>query len=296
MNEISTPVPREIAGPSIAVVIERALRDPGLGIEVIERMIALRDRERAFQAECAFNEALAAAQEDMRPVARDMENPQTRSNYASLAQVDRAIREHYTRHRIVPTFDTMESPKGEIWVRIVCEVRHPAGFCRSYHIDMPADGVGAKGGQAMTRTHAMMSATTYGRRALLKLIFNLAEADDDGNAAPGPRRPQAKDNVMRKSGKPAQDERPEPPHDPQTGEIIQPLSFEELDRIARQKAAEGNETFRKWWRERSPSEQEQLAGIGGELRKLIDAKEAVHGKDREQNRAAGEPDRAVENS
>jgi hypothetical protein len=38
----------------------------------------------------------------------------------------------------------------------------------------------------MTRTHAMGSAVTYGRRYLLQMIFNIVPgADDDGNAAGG---------------------------------------------------------------------------------------------------------------
>ena len=39
----------------------------------------------------------------------------------------------------------------------------------------------------MTKTHALGSATSYGRRYLLKMIFNVIEAaeDDDGNNASG---------------------------------------------------------------------------------------------------------------
>jgi hypothetical protein len=50
---------------------------------------------------------------------------------------------------------------------------------------MPADEKGAKGGDAMTKTHAAGSAMSYGMRYLLKMIFNVAigEDDDDGNTA-----------------------------------------------------------------------------------------------------------------
>src|SRR5262245_10882399 len=43
----------------------------------------------------------------------------------------------------------------------------------------------AKGGDAMSRTHATASALSYGMRYLLWLIFNIAvgEGDDDGNKA-----------------------------------------------------------------------------------------------------------------
>ena len=64
---------------------------------------------------------------------------------------------------------------------------HEGGGERTYHIDMPADGKGAKGGDVMTKTHAMGSAVQYGMRYLLKMIFNIAigDDDDDGNAAGG---------------------------------------------------------------------------------------------------------------
>jgi hypothetical protein len=51
---------------------------------------------------------------------------------------------------------------------------------------MPVDGKGARGGDVMTKTHAMGSGVSYGMRYLLRMIFNLAiDYDDDGNAAGG---------------------------------------------------------------------------------------------------------------
>src|SRR5690606_32576023 len=60
---------------------------------------------------------------------------------------------------------------------------HRDGHSRAYHIDMPADGKGAKGGDVMTKTHATGAAASYGMRYLLKMIFNVAvgEEDRDGN-------------------------------------------------------------------------------------------------------------------
>jgi hypothetical protein len=53
---------------------------------------------------------------------------------------------------------------------------------------MPADGKGAKGGDVMTKTHAIGAAVTYGKRYLLGMIFNIAvggDVDDDGNSNGG---------------------------------------------------------------------------------------------------------------
>ena len=59
------------------------------------------------------------------------------------------------------------------------------GFSKPFHIDIPIVTKGPQGRDVMTATHATMSANTYGKRALLKMIFNIAEyaEDDDGNAA-----------------------------------------------------------------------------------------------------------------
>jgi hypothetical protein len=127
----------------------------------------------------------------MQPIVKDSNNPQTRSRYASYPALDRAIRPIYTKHGFALSFDSGDAPKPEE-VRVLCYVSHSSedtsrGFTRMYHVDMPADGKGAKGGDVMTRTHAAGSAYTYGQRYLLKLIFNLATSDtatdDDGNAA-----------------------------------------------------------------------------------------------------------------
>src|SRR5262249_1970996 len=135
----------------------------------------------------AFAASMRAAQAEMRPVAVDSNNPQTRSKYASYHALDLAVRPIYTKHGFSPSFNTgAGAPEG--WVRVICTLFHDEGHAREHSIDMRADGKGAKGGDVMTKTHAVMSATSYGRRGLLGMMFNLAiDKDDDGNAAGGRR-------------------------------------------------------------------------------------------------------------
>lgn len=66
-------------------------------------------------------------------------------------------------------------------VRVLCYVAHAQGHSRTYHIDMPADGKGAKGGDVMTKTHAVGAGASYGMRYLLKMIFNVAVGEDDAD-------------------------------------------------------------------------------------------------------------------
>jgi hypothetical protein len=128
---------------------------------------------------------MKAAQAEMRAIAADANNSQTRSKYATYAKLDSILRPIYTKHGFSVSFDEDDSPKAE-HIRVLAYVAHEAGFTRTYRKDMPADGKGAKGGDVMTKTHAAGAAASYGMRYLLKGIFNVAvgEDDADGNAPP----------------------------------------------------------------------------------------------------------------
>lgn len=168
---------------AILSMIERAARDPSVDINKLQQLMEMRERVEARNAESAFDRALTAAQAAMGRVRTDSNNPQTKSRYASYGALDAAMRPIYTQHGFALSFNT-ENPAPEI-VRVICRVSHQGGHGRSYQIDMPADGKGAKGGDVMTKTHATGSAVSYGMRYLLKMIFNIAvsDKDDDGNAA-----------------------------------------------------------------------------------------------------------------
>lgn len=163
-------------------VIDRAARDPNVDIDKLERLLQMHERITASNAESAFNVALNACQAAVGRIAADAVNPQTRSNYATYANLDRILRPIYTANGFSLSFDEGDSPKAE-HVRVLCHVSHSQGHTRTYHKDMPADGKGAKGGDVMTKTHASGAAQSYGMRYLLKGIFNIAigEDDNDGN-------------------------------------------------------------------------------------------------------------------
>lgn len=152
----------------------------------LDRILEVRERILAKQAETDFNASMAAAQAEIGRVAADAVNPQTRSKYATYAALDRVLRPVYTKHGFALSFDEGDAPR-EDWIRVLCHVSHRGGHTRTYKKDMPADGKGAKGGDVMTKTHAAGSAMSYGMRYLLKGVFNVAvgEDDDDGNAAGG---------------------------------------------------------------------------------------------------------------
>lgn len=168
---------RELEAPATLDLAALAA-DPNVSVEKLERLMAMQERLHTRQAEALFNAAMAEAQKAMRSVAADADNPQTRSKYASYAQIDRALRPIYTSNGFGLSFDTADSGAPDL-VRVLCYVTHAAGFARTYHIDMPNDGKGAKGGDVMTKTHATGAAMSYAMRYLLKMVFNVAVGEDD---------------------------------------------------------------------------------------------------------------------
>lgn len=172
---------------TILAVIERVAKDPNADIDKMERLMTMHRDVVKQQAEASFNQAMMRVQSNMRRIGTDKTNSQTHSNYATYGKLDRVLRPLYTSEGFALSFST--DPTEAEWVRVVCHVTHQDGHSRKYQIDMPADGKGAKGNDVMTKTHATGSATQYGMRYLLKMIFNVAigdeQDDDDGNAAAG---------------------------------------------------------------------------------------------------------------
>lgn len=184
MNAVEKMEPREVAAASPMSIIQIAL-EKGTDIATLKELMGLQERHQANMARTAYGEAMAKAQADMRPVSADASNPQTKSKYASYHALDNAIRPIYTSNGFSLSFDTAEGAPPD-HIRLVCNVRHVAGHLDTPHLDMPADGKGAKGGDVMTKTHATGAALTYGRRYLLSMIFNIAVGDDtDGNMPNG---------------------------------------------------------------------------------------------------------------
>lgn len=163
-------------------IISRAATDPAFDIDKMKALLEMHREIGDRQAKAAFNAAMTDCQEEMEPIRANATNPQTKSRYASYDQLDRHVRPIYTRHGFGLSFDEGTSDKPD-HVRVLCNCSHRGGYTHQYHADMPNDGKGAKGGDVMTKTHATGAAKSYGKRYILKDIFNIAvgEEDNDGN-------------------------------------------------------------------------------------------------------------------
>jgi hypothetical protein len=172
-----------MGGDPFLMMIERAASDPRVDIDKMDRLLQMKERHDSKASQIEYDRAMADAQEGMRPIRANLENPQTRSEYADYSALDKAVRPIYAKHGFSLSFSTAEGAPDNC-IRIVCTVAHRGGHRERPHLDMPADGKGARGNDVMTKTHATGAAITYGKRYLLGMIFNLAVTrDDDGNGA-----------------------------------------------------------------------------------------------------------------
>ena len=241
---------------SLIHVIAAAASNPAVDVDKMERLWAMHEKLTNRANEEAFNAAMNKAQAEMGRVSADAANQQTRSVYATYGQLDKAVRPIYSRHGFSISFNEGEgAPEGH--ARILAYVSHSAGHTRTYKLDMPNDGKGAKGGDVMTKTHATGSAHTYGRRYLLKDIFNIAigENDDDGNG-----------------GDAGGDERQQAQKSPEA------QARERLLDAGRAAAMNGMAALNKWWASLNPRQQKDMGQDFGPMRKAARAADEQGGR------------------
>jgi hypothetical protein len=183
---IQTTAPAPLAaGEMIQIAFHKAMDAGGAeALAVANLIIEQMAKQRDYEDRERFNEALRRIQDELKPIAKKGWNNETKSWYATSDSVDDAIEALIRREGMTLTFRPEPSPHPENV--LIIGILSLGAYSREYPLDMPADGKGAKGGGVMTRTHATVSAVTYGTRTLKKMIFNLRyKADDDGNKAGG---------------------------------------------------------------------------------------------------------------
>lgn len=177
-TEISKPNPSPIE-------MIRTAKEAGVEPKDLQGFLDVQINWEKREAEKAFNDAMARVHAGIPLVIKSGQNPQTRSKYAELDHIISATKDVYTKEGFsVSFYEGENAPQGH--VRICADILHRLGHKQTRHIDVPLDGVGIKGNANMTAIHAKASSTSYGRRYLMCMIFNIPTGDDDGNGAGNP--------------------------------------------------------------------------------------------------------------
>ena len=155
-------------------------RLPGLNEAMFAKLMEWQQEERAAQAKERWTEAMNKAQAEIVPVARTVQNTQTKSMYAKLEAVDAAIRPIYLRHGFTVSYNTVP-PLVSGNIRVECAVslgRHT----ELYYREAKPDTVGPQGKAVKTELHGGASSETFMKRYALCGAFNVVfrGLDDDG--------------------------------------------------------------------------------------------------------------------
>ena len=173
---VHEPAALQVADTSPAAIMMNALAK-GADLNQIERMMELQQQWLRYEAEKAYNLALADFKAENIKISKnklvDFETRTGRTTYmhAELAKVVDAVGPTLSRHGFGWSWKPEQSGGA---IRVSCILRHRLGHQESVTLEARADESGGK-----NAIQAIVSTTTYLSRHTLKLITGTAESDDD---------------------------------------------------------------------------------------------------------------------
>lgn len=175
-NQVSAQAPQQ--DTSIMAVISRAAADPSCDIDKMERLLQMHERMQDKSAEAAFNAAMAQMQCDMPTVFEGATNTHTKNTYATLDDINRAVKSVMQAHGFAVTFKVVHVAAG---VSVTGILMHSAGHREETTLLLPIDT-----GPGRSTVQAVGSSVTYGKRYVMCALLNITTGDapdDDGAGA-----------------------------------------------------------------------------------------------------------------
>lgn len=158
---------------SVLSIIARVASDPrGVNVEVMERLLAMKERIDAQSRKEQFDEALRRCQMEMPRVAKNgLIDPKGAAiPYAKLEDLDACIRPIYQKHGFSVSFDAPQSHDG-------LKIRNVARFSCAGHTETleitAAPSNRPTGRLSLTNAQAVKQTITECRRHLQEMFFNI---------------------------------------------------------------------------------------------------------------------------
>jgi hypothetical protein len=175
---------------AIISMIERAARDPAVDIDKMERLMAMRDRVLAREAQLAFDTAFAEMQPKLPVIDKKgrIEGESKRTGeklnqaHGRWEDISPAVMPILGAHGFGLRFrqEQVQDTTGQQKTRITAILSHGQGHREEAYFDLPLDTSGSK-----NNVQAYGSTATYGKRYSATLVLNIVTKgeDDDGKAA-----------------------------------------------------------------------------------------------------------------
>ena len=173
------------AGSDDALLLAVLERGKDLDVEVIERIVALKERTDDRAATRAMYDAISSFQLacPVIPKTKRVEFPSRKGgivsySYAPLEEIARTIREPLFENGLGYTWDSKTDATGV--VKCKCTLRHRDGAKLTATFTAPVSDEAR-----MSAPQKVASALTYGRRQSLVQVLGLTTADEDNDAQDG---------------------------------------------------------------------------------------------------------------
>lgn len=159
---------------SLLAVIERAATNPDVDVDKMSRLLDMHERITSKRAEVEFNAALSRVQSTVPPIKKA--SKAHNSTYAKLEDIEKVVRPIYSAEGFSIGYTSKDNGNTKLFI---ATLRHKDGHSEHYEYEIPADNSGSK-----NAIQAMGSSTSYARRNLLCMMFNIVttDEDDDGNS------------------------------------------------------------------------------------------------------------------
>jgi hypothetical protein len=197
-SEDALAVQGEIQPANLLQALIHVATTPGISIDVIERMVALQERQESRQRETAFWAALGRVQAKVPIIHKGGTNTFTKTTYARREDVARIIQPLLAEEGMALTFDEGTASQGVGWKKIFGKLSHRDGHSEAKSIEVPIDEAAKSnttGKPTRTGIQDIGSTSSYAQRYLIKMWLNMAETDEDtdGNSSEKITDDQAKD-------------------------------------------------------------------------------------------------------
>jgi hypothetical protein len=166
---------------AIISVIERAVSNPDVDIDKMERLLEMQQRVMATNARAAYYSALADMQTELPAIPRrgaiKNKNGGVQSRYALWEDINDAIKPVLAKYGFALSFRT---GRDDRMITVTGVLSHREGHSEETMIALPQDESGSK-----NNVQGVGSSTSYGKRYVAQALLNLTsyDEDDDGQAA-----------------------------------------------------------------------------------------------------------------
>ena len=172
-NTATNVVPIQTTALTPMDMLDRAVTS-GASVETLEKLMGLQERYEKNQARKAFDEAVALAKTEIKPVVRNTTGHNSKK-YADFAAIARSVDPIISKHGLSYRFRSMQDER----INVTCVLSHKLGHSEETTLSGPADKTGNK-----NDIQAIGSTLTYLQRySLMQALGLSATNDDDGEAA-----------------------------------------------------------------------------------------------------------------